>query len=662
MASKGPQAAFVEEFDEDSNATLPGTRLSANIAPNSAVKLSRLDPRNPEPLIDGASDSGYSSRTAATVNSTQSGPSGGKSPPAPLKLDNPKRADLSRKSSTRERRDKERSRPSHDEKMVGAYAGTAHHAHVHRSASKSQRRDPGHARQYHHDNYYDYHGYQPSAPVDTRPGEYPFYQQRPPVPDFSSSPHAPRYGAVESIHVSNPGRSNRSHSYHTYHNSRPMSFHGMPPGMGSGMNSGVASPMYSQSSMHGYDYGPPPSNSAYMQNQYSSSPYGQSTYYAPSEYGAPSEYPRERSLSREPGRHRSNSVYGPPPPPPMDSGAYSPWYEEDQPLERYPSREVRGRPSISQQDPDEDYYRGSMAPPPPPMPKPKLRSTPQVHQVKRVLERPEPRKVHTSTAAVPSQRRASRNLDRDRGADREYDRMDLAELKDSLPVVSDRDRGNRRISRDAPPERTQSMRAPHRSTSYAAERGSAQVAVASSRRRKPTEYYYEPSSVADDLEDRELAAENYQAARSGRASTAALPLSQEVLPPSKPSNRNGSDSGSQKSRSNSSRGSGTGSRTEEDKNMTLTMNGLKIGFTQEAVAGKSINIRTGETGGVRLNIGGGPRQPRQYVHGSGSDYTGGASRHREIEDVRRTREDRRLERGSRRDSQSAYAGGGRYHH
>lgn len=657
MASKGPQAAFVEEFDEDSNATLPGTRLSANIAPNSAVKISRLDPRNPEPLIDGASDSGYSSRTAATVNSTQSGPSGEKSPPAPLKLVNPKRADLSRKSSTRERRDKERSRPSHDEKMVGAYAGTAHHAHVHRSASKSQRRDPGHARQYHHDTYYDYHGYPPAAP-DARQGEYPFYQ-RPPVPDFSSSPHAARYGAVESIHSSNPGR-NRTHSYNTYHSSRPMSFHGMPPGMASGMTSGVASPMYSQSSMHGYDHGPPPSNSAYMQNQYSSSPYGQSSYYAPSEYGAPSEYPRERSPSREPARHRSNSVYGPPPPPPMDSGAYSPWYEEDQPLERYPSREVRGRPSISQ-DPDEDYYRGNMAPPPPPMPKPKLRSAPQVHQVKRVVERPErpePRKVHTSAAAVPSQRRPSRALP----ADRDYDRMDMAELRDSLPVVSDRDRdrGNRRMSRDAPPERTHSTRAPHRSTSYAAERGSAQVAVASSRRRKPTEYYYEPSSVADDLEDRELAAENYQAARSGRASTAALPLSQEVLPPSKSTNRNGSDSGSQKSRSNSSRGSGTGSRTEEDKNMTLNLNGLKIGFTQEAMAGKSINIRAGETGNVRLNIGGESRRPRQYVPGSGSDYTGGASRHREIEDVRRTRDDRRLERGSRRDSQSAYAG--RYHH
>ncbi|CAG8034038.1 unnamed protein product [Penicillium salamii] len=666
MASKGPQAAFVEEFDEDSNVTLPGTRLSANIAPNTAAKLSRLDPRHPEPLIDGASDSGYSSRTAATTNSTQSGPSGGKSPPAPLKVDNPRRTDLNRKSSTRERRDKERSRPSREEKMVGAYAGAAHHAHVHRSSSKPHGRDSA-PRQY-HDSYYEYHSYRP-APVENRQGEYPFHvESRPPVPDFSSSPHAPRYGAIESVHVNNPGRSNRSHAYHSYHpNNHAIGFHGVQHGMGSGMTSGMTSPMYSQSSVHGYDHGPPLSNSAYMQNQYSSSPYGQSSFYAPSEYGAPSEY-RERSLSREPSRRRSNSIYAAPPQA-IDSGAYSPWYDDDQPLERYSSREARGRPSISHQDPDEEYYRGSMGPPvpppAPPMPRPKTRAIPQVHQDRRAErpERPEPRKAHTSGPTAPSQRLVSRGMDRDRGADYDYDRMDMADLRDALPVVSDR--GNRRVSRDTPLERTRSIRDVRRSVSYADERRSAQVAVASSRRRKPTEYY-EPSSTADDLEDLERGVESYQAARSGRASTAALPLSQEVLPPSKTSNRNGSDSGSQKSRSNSSRGSGTASRTEEDKNMTLTLNGLKIGFTQENMAGKSINIRAGDTGGLRLNIGGGPRHPKQYVNGSGSDYTGGASRReledvrRPIEDVRRARDERRSERGTRRGSQSAYMG--RYHH
>ncbi|KAJ5943667.1 hypothetical protein N7516_003835 [Penicillium verrucosum] len=657
MASKGPRPACVEDYDEEQNASLPDTRLSANIAANTAAKISSRLERFQEPLIDAASDSGYSSRTAATVNSTQSGPSGGKSPPIPHKLDAPKRHDLARKSSTRERKDKERTRPSREEKMVGAYPGAAHHAHVPRSSSKS-RRESSHARQY-HDSYYDYGTqYHQSTPVDHRQSEYSYYQPRPPVPEYSSSPHNARYpgGVIENIHVSHPGRPSRSSSYHTYHpNGRPMSFHGMPHGMSSGM----PSQMYPQ---HGYDHGPPPASSAYM-HQYSSSPYGQNSYYAPSasDY-PPSEYPRERSRSREPSRRRSSSIYTAPNPPPMDSGSYAPWYDDEPPMEHYSSREireVRERPPRHQEQ-DEDYYRM-----PPPVAKPKPR--PQIHQAKRP-ERPEPsRKMHPSAGIVPSQRRPSRALDRgdrgmDRGGrdmDRDLDRMDMPELSSALPVIQDR--SHRRMSRDAPlPERTHSLRDHRRSTSYQDDRRTAQVAVASSRRRKPTEYYYEePSSAGGDLEDREREAENYQAARSGRTSTAALPLSTEALLPAKASHRNGngSESGSQNSRS--SRGSATPSRKEEDKNMTLTLNGFQIGFTSEAVAGKSINIRAGDTGAVRLNIGG-PRPPKQHVNGTSSDYAGGSSR-RELEDVvRRPRDGGRSERSSRRDSQSAY-GATRYH-
>ncbi|KXG48440.1 uncharacterized protein PGRI_023100 [Penicillium griseofulvum] len=663
MASKGPRPACVEDYDEEHNAALPDTRLSANIAANTAAKISSRLERFQEPLIDAASDSGYSSRTAATVNSTQSGPSGGKSPP-PLKLDNPKRTDLARKTSTRERKEKERSRPSREEKMVGAYPGAAHHAHVPRSSSKSRRRESSHARQY-HDNYYEYggHQYHQSAPIEHRQSDYSYYQ-RPPMPDYSSSPHTARYPAVtEHIHVSNPGRPSRSHSYHTYHpNGRPMSFQGVPHGMSSGM----ASPMYSQ---HPYDHGPPPASSAYMQ-PYSSSPYGAQSFYAPSasDY-APSEYPRERSESREP-RPRSGSIYAPPPPP-MDPGPYD--FYDDEPMEHYSPRDVHDRPSTRHQEQDEDYYR--MLPPP----KPKPRSTPQIHQAKRT-ERPDPpRKMHTSAGIVP-QRRPSRGMDRDRGMDprdrgmdprdrgmdprdrgidRDLDRLDMPELASALPAIQDR--SHRRMSREAAlPERNHSVRDTRRSTSYQDSRRTAQVAVASSRRRRPTEYYYDERSSAGDLEDREREAENYQAARSGRASTAALPLSAESLLPAKGAHGNGSDSGSQKSRSNSSRGSVTTSRKEDDKNMTLTLNGFQIGFTSEAVAGKSINIRAGDTGAVRLNIGG-PRPTKQHVNGTSSDYTGGSSR-RALEDVaRRPRDDRRSERSSRRDSQSTY-GGTRYHH
>jgi hypothetical protein len=150
MAGKSkapPQPAYVEDLDEDSHDVLPHSRLTANSA-NSAAKIhSRLDLRFPaEPLIDGASDSGYSSRTAATANSTQSGPSGERSPPVLHKQDVPKRGqvDLARRPSSRkERRDKERARPTRDEKMhTGAYPGAVYHqSHVQRSPSKSRRRE-----------------------------------------------------------------------------------------------------------------------------------------------------------------------------------------------------------------------------------------------------------------------------------------------------------------------------------------------------------------------------------------------------------------------------------------------------------------------------------------------------------------------------------------
>ncbi|KAJ5164005.1 uncharacterized protein N7500_005835 [Penicillium coprophilum] len=610
MASKGPRPACVEDYDEEQHAILPDTRLSARIAANTAAKISSRLGRFQEPLIDAASDSGYSSRTAATVNSTQSGPSGGKSPPIPHKLDTPKRTDLARKSSTRERKEKERSRPPREEEMVGAYAGAAHHAHVPRSSSKSHRRE-SFARQY-HDNYHEYAipQYHQSAPMEHRQSEYAYYHpQRPPVPDYSPSPHTARYPAdvIENIHVNNPGRPSRSASYHTYHpNGRPMSFQGVPHGMGSGM----APSVYSQ---HAYEHGPPPANSAYM-HQYSSSPYGQAAYYPPpaSEYPS-SEYTRERSESREP-RPRSSSIYAPPPPP-MDAGQYD-W--------------------------------------------PKPRAAPQIHQAKRP-ERPDlPRKMHTSAGLVPSRRPSrgmerERGMDRDRGMVRDIDRMDMPELASALPAIQDR--GHRRISREAPfPERTHSLRDNRRSTPYHDDLRNAQVAVASSRQRKSPEYHYDDrSSVGGDLEDREREAENYQAVRSGRTSTAALPLSAETLLP-KASQGNGSESGSQKSRS--SRGSATASRKEDDKNMTLMLNGFQIGFTSESVAGKSINIRAGETGAVRLNIGG-PRPSKQHVNSASSDHTGGSSR-RALEDVaRRPREDKRSERSNRRDSQSAY--GPRYH-
>lgn len=656
-AGRAPQPAYVEEFDEDAHDIVPDSRHSAHATANTAVKISsRLDQRFPaEPLIDGASDSGYSSRTAATANSTQSGPSGGRSPPVPIKVDMPKqRTELARKnSSRRDRKEKERERvrPEHVEKQMGTHPHQ--HAHVQRSSSKSRRPDSAHIRHPPPELYYEgsrYYHQQPSTPVERPPMDYQYHFARPPVPDYPpSSPHTSRYGyAVEEFHRAS-GRPHRSNSYRggMYHPERPMSMHG-------GMMGPPPAPMYHHQP-HYYEPGPPPASSAYASHQYASSPYGGS-YYAGSDYGPPSDYPRERSPSRtreismQPRARRPSSAFGPPP---MDHTVFPDW-EEPEPIDHWPPEEFhqempreprreRGVPRdyhrevhpdaprerASKPARDEDYYR--MPPPPPPAPS---KHKAQVHQVKR----PEPSRRTQTTQAIPSQRRQSRTS------------MDMSDMVAALPEYS------RRVSRETRPERSHSLRDNKRSTSYHDSARGAQVAIESnSRRRRPTTYYYEDggsTGTAGGLEDREREAEQYQARQSGRTNT--MPASAEALL-TKSVVGAASDNASQKSRSNSSHASGSGNG--ESRNMNLTVNGLTIGFSEESVAGQNISIRAGKTGRVQLQIAG-ERRPKQYLM-SGSSYSDqtGRSGRRELEDApRRSRDDRRADRVSRRSSQSTYGG------
>lgn len=283
-----------------------------------------------------------------------------------------------------------------------------------------------------------------------------------------------------------------------------------------------------------------------------------------------------------------------------------------------------------------------MPPPPPPAPMQKSKPTPQIHQ-----KRPPPQKAQT-TQAIPreSQRRSSRA-------------MDLRELEGALPVLPDP--VNRRLSREVGlPERSRSLRDRKRSISYQDQVRGAQMTVENSRSRRPRaqQYYYDDAGNSD-LEDREREVEQYQAQKAGRSATA-MPLSTEALIP-KLANGTVSEHGSQKSRSSGSRHSGS-KDDGESKNINLEVNGMTIGFTEQGIAGKSINIRTGDTGGVHLNIAGG-RKPQQYLTGgsSHSGYTGGSGQ-RDLEDVRRPRDrdELRSVRSSRRTSQSTYGRDRRY--
>ncbi|KAJ5489722.1 hypothetical protein N7539_004612 [Penicillium diatomitis] len=682
-----PQAAYVEDWDEEGG-IVPDSRHSANATANSAIKISsRLAQRFPaEPLIDGASDSGYSSRTAATGTSTQSGPLGERSPPGPHKLDMPKhRNDLVRTSSSRRpRKDKERERlrPEHVDQPTGI--PSHHHAHVQQSSRPHRTRESAQIAEHYPppERYYEdsvrYHQQQPSTPVERQFGmdfAAPYFAH-PPVPDYPPAEYHRYPHAIEEVHRP-VGRSNRSNSYQMYHQGRPASMH-------AGMMAHSPAPGYLPHHQGSYyEHGHPAaaaaaaSSTAYV-HPYASSPYAGS-YYGGSEYGHPSDYPPERSRSRTRERpptqsrpRRSSSIYGGPPQ--VDHDIFPPWFDEQEdsyfpePNQRNAPRERRSRdiPWENLREPQYDDPRGRVPkphrdddrykmPPPPPPPPSHLKHKAQVHQARRP-ERPElPRKAHTTQVAPPAPRRQSRAS------------MDMREMVAALPEPS------RRASRDTrlPQLRYNSLRESRRPTSYYDSARGAQVAVASSRRRRREQYYSEEEEEdeeeeeeeedeeevedhipvpVDGLERREREVERYQAQQSGRTKT--MPASSEALLTKKAIGA-GSDNASQKSGSNSSRGSGSGNG--DGKNMNLLVNGLTIGFTEESVAGKNIKIQAGDTGRVQLSIAG-ERRPKQY-HGTGSSYsdqTGRSARREPTEVPRRPRDDRRSEKASRRLSQSTY--------
>ncbi|RDW76764.1 uncharacterized protein DSM5745_06756 [Aspergillus mulundensis] len=639
MSRKVPRAAFVEEYDEDADVSLPETRQSANVT----AKRSKSDLRKParEPFVEAASDSGYSSRTAATVNSTQSAPSGSRHQPLPLKVDTShRRADLERvRSRTKEHTRDRSARPSREDKMhAGPYSAGYPPAHLPRSPSVSQRPERMYPRNY-PSNYWDAERnvYHASTPVEPRQREYRYHSSQASSYDYpppSPSPQTSRYppAAVVQVSSSRPqGRPTRSNSYHA--NNRPVSFHGQMPSM-NGM-------MYSSSPVGRFEHGPPLSSSAYVNSPaYPPGPpsiYAQQAPYYPYPDAAspPERLDRSMSRPREQPRQRRPSVFEPPAMD-YDSSEEEEEEEEEEDMEEElmepsppppppgPPRQARPRMPLHHIDRREDDFY-----PPPPL---KQRAPPQIiHQ-----KRPELHRKPATTPSVVSERRGSRSLD-------------LSELQDVLPPYGYyRGPSGPTII----PERNRSLRRP--SVYHDSSRSGHRIAVEnSSRRRRPTVYDF--GGPGDEIEEKLGGAEEYQASQSGKSAAPPISISDALLK-AKASSQVGSDSGSQKSRSASSRGSGSEARTrsasgaltttraEDDDNIVMTLNGVTMNFTQESLGGKRISVRSGNTGAVELNIEG--KRPKKYLTG-GSEYTtaSGGSR----------KGDRKSDRASRRSSRSTYA-------
>ncbi|EAU38149.1 predicted protein [Aspergillus terreus NIH2624] len=635
-----PHAAFVEEYDEDAHAIVPDTRQVAKVA----ARRSRSDLRSlADPVLDLASDSGYSSRTAATVHSTQSAPSSGRNDFAAASAaaaaaaaaavpsaatTTLKRADLDRVRSSRKDRTKERSpRPSREnDKMQVVYPPVTHH-HQQQQQQPPQRH-PSRRRESAQMRHYPgtclecdqglYHG-----PLDYSPA---YYISQPSTPTVSSVHDYPPSIIQQDVPVSRPSaRTGRSNSYHT--NPRPMSFHGVAPNP---MGGPVITP----------NQGP------------TTAPRSSSTTTA-----------RERSASRT-RRRPSLSVYPQGPPMPdfecrrspstmmtrmrttrMKTTSPSTWPRR---LHRRPRRPA---PASRRTPPTTATRTTTRSMPPPPL---KYKAAPNIIQ-----RRPDPPRKSVTAPAVSYDRRSSRSLD-------------LSDLRDALPS----EYGYHRSSRETiVPERNRRLR----STAYHPDGSTAtrpsRVSVESSRRsrRAPTVYDY-PASVsvggsasgsapADDIDEKQREAEEYQyqaASRAGKPPPsqppAVLPLTEDALYKAK-TERPGSESGSQKSRS--SRGSAKPDEACNNNSIVMTMNGITMSIPHDTVGGKMISLRSGDTGAISLNIHNPHehrRRPKKYLPAGSASGASEHSARREIEDVHRPRGDRRSDRASRRSSRSIYSG------
>ncbi|KAL2372246.1 hypothetical protein RJ035_008156 [Blastomyces gilchristii] len=649
MASRNSQqsyAAFFEDFDEDANVTIPETRTVAN----ASVKRSKADIQQSGTSTDGASDSGYSSRTAATVGSADSLPTGKKTPPF-VQLDTVianrdiervrgRPDDREREKSKSRGKDRESRETHHSSSSSGATMHTI--TGVHRSSSRpAPKRSSSKARKWEstHGRHapdtcldcdqYGYH-HMPMGPPplpDPHPADYGSYMHpQSHGYDIPSSPHPQSYHYPPI--VSQEIVSSRRDRSNSYHQSRPMSFHsGTMPDMNMYMHMVPQTPAYEQ-------HGPPISASAYahyMQPYMSNGPVAPPLPSHMAYESAPSpnfERPRAASTSRSPEKPtgRRASMYGTP----VVEYPHSPSTHRSEDLHRQPSsREVRARrESVSQPstyDPDEDFYRM----PPPPVPKSK--PPPQVIIPPR---RPSARKAATATSTPTTSRRP--------------EGIDMDDLRAALPPS----RLGRKKSRDAVlSERRPSApgKAGIRTTSYHDPGRAARISIEHSRRRSSVYGLEQPK----DFDQKQREAEEYQSSRTSRAT----PLTLDTLVKSRRSHRADSDSGSLRTRTDSSRGSDvktkSGISRPEDDEITVMIGGLRIGVPKDNIDRQVINLRSGEEGSLEVNIEG--RRPKRYFLSRSESLSGSR---RDIEESRRLRQDSSSDRASRRSSRSGYSGRG----
>ncbi|EDN07337.1 predicted protein [Histoplasma mississippiense (nom. inval.)] len=644
MAARTSQqsyAAFFEDFDEDANVTIPETRTVANVA----AKRSKADPQQSGTSTDGASDSGYSSRTAATVGSADSLPTGKRSPPF-VQLDAViANRDIERVRGRPDDREREKSKSKGKDRQSketnsSTSNGTTSTIHVpnmrrsssrpapKRSSSKARKWESTHGRHAPDTcpdcDQYGYHNVSMGAhPLpDPHPVDYGSYMHpQSHGYDIPPSPHPQSYHyppvATQEIVSSRRDRSN------SYHQSRPMSYHaGAMPDMNMYMHMTPSTPAYEQ------QHGPPISASAYahymapynMPNGPVAPPHPSHMSYE-SAPPPPFERPRAASTSRSPEKPtgRRGSMYG-------------------TPVVEYPSS-----PGSASQRwiAATAFLTGSSCfpiftaclPPHSPKANPRLRSSfPLVDHLpaKRPLQHPL-RPCHDAQKASIWMTFVQPFL--------QPESAGKCPEKPSCPS-DDPARLGKQASEPPP-------------TTILGERPASRLRTA--RRRRSSVYGVEQTK---DLDQKQREAEEYQSARTSRAT----PLTLDSLVKCRRSHRADSDSGSLRTRTDSSRGSDAKTKSAisrpEDDEITVMIGGLRIGVSKDHIDRQVINLRSGEEGSLELNIEG--RRPKRYFLSRSESLsgTGGGAVRREIEESRRLRHDSSSDRASRRSSRSGYSGRG----
>ncbi|KGQ02106.1 hypothetical protein PAAG_11055 [Paracoccidioides lutzii Pb01] len=636
MTQQRSYAAFFEDFDEDTNDVIPESKTVANVAAKRSSPKSDI-----RPLVtstDGASDSGYSSRTAATLGSAELLPNGKKSPilvrldtaivnrdlervrgrvfndrdkkQAKGKVGEKERERVEERVEEREKerekemakesaKEREKQEDSRESSSSPSTAATMHPS-QHRSSSRPAPKRPSSKARKRGMSYGHY------AP-DTCPGcdligystvnmghppnhhtmDYPHYMHGYDVPAFPHPYHYPPIVTQEAV-------SSRRNGSNSFHQNRPISFH-------SGAMGDMS--MYMQMPPpQSYEHGPPISASAYTHYMQPYIPGGsvipvQHSSQMPYDSGPHPifERPRASSTSRSPEKPpsaRRGSMYGTP----VVEYPASPSHKSDT-LQRRPSaREARARRQSQSFDTAEDFYRTPQPPVPknkpppqviiPPRPPPSLPPDVRRHSASKALR------------ALPSHttRPVRKNARETPFPPRPQPTQHPKEKNPRLPRLPYND--NSRVSaRHASPSKT-------------------------SRRRCSSVYGLEQQSQAKDiLDQRQREAEEYQSSRSSRA----MPVSLATLVKSRRSNLADSDSGSLRTPTDRSRGSdaktksGLGVSTttsasasrQEDDGITVMFGGLTIGLSKDSMDGR-INVRSGEEGVFELNIEGRSR-PKRYL-------------------------------------------------